>query len=192
MPGKTSREGRPEEPRPGVGGATCKLIARALDLVEKRTSWTRRHLARDKQSHPVSPTSPRAVRFCVGGALWRAAAETFDFGIVIGPPQHDPEPAVPIPLELAYRRVGLALVEPLGARAAITIREEDRDGDVLLPTLVLTTESGVRIEISTTWFMATHVLNDYPGVRHPDVLEALHTAKTAFDASRTIGGGATE
>jgi hypothetical protein len=57
------------------------LLGDAAQLIQDRRKWTRRALARDRHSHPVSPASERAVRWCLGGALLRAASEriSFDF-----------------------------------------------------------------------------------------------------------------
>ena len=55
------------------------LLADAAQLIRDRRNWTRRALARDRYSHPVSPASERAVRWCLGGALLRAASERIGF-----------------------------------------------------------------------------------------------------------------
>jgi hypothetical protein len=186
MSTEESSNPRPGNPRPalaGEGPAIYELIARTLELVATPAHWTRGHFARDRHSHPVSPTSPRAHRFCVGGALWRAAGERFGFTISV---RGDGDSfAPPIALELAYRGVGLALVEHLGTRFHLAVREEDRDDDVLMPTLILRDISGVRIEATTTWIVATNCLNDWRRVRHDDVLAALQTALAAVERGRS-------
>ena len=55
------------------------LLAEAAQLIGDRRNWTTRALARDRHSHPVSPASERAVRWCLGGALLRAASERIGF-----------------------------------------------------------------------------------------------------------------
>jgi hypothetical protein len=53
----------------------------ALALLERghgllvREGWARGAYARDRHRHPVNPTSPRAVRYCMAGALIRAEHE---------------------------------------------------------------------------------------------------------------------
>src|SRR5579875_3984411 len=67
--------GKPETDEAAVLEKARLLLARAYELLDYRSGWTRKHFARDRHSKPVSPSSDRAVRFCVGGALLRAATE---------------------------------------------------------------------------------------------------------------------
>lgn len=50
------------------------LLDHGLDLLVS-SGWARGAYARDRHRHRVSPTSPRAVRYCMTGALIRAELE---------------------------------------------------------------------------------------------------------------------
>ena len=52
-----------------------RIIARARALIASPGSWTQGEFARDANDAPVNWRSPEAVRFCVWGALNRAAYE---------------------------------------------------------------------------------------------------------------------
>jgi hypothetical protein len=49
------------------------ILTRAHALIGEPSSWTRGAMARDLRGRPVEFESSRAVRFCVAGALLRAA-----------------------------------------------------------------------------------------------------------------------
>jgi hypothetical protein len=52
-----------------------RIIERARALIATPDTWTQSEFARDAQGQPVSWRSPKAVRFCLWGALNRAAHE---------------------------------------------------------------------------------------------------------------------
>jgi hypothetical protein len=55
-----------------------QIIERARALIGAPETWTQSEFARDAQGDPVSWRSPKAVRFCIWGALNRAAFEITD------------------------------------------------------------------------------------------------------------------
>src|SRR4051812_42814630 len=117
QPGTAVGSGSADSAGSGASGATYgdaqarELLAGASTLVAARAAWTRRVFARDRHSHPVSPSSERAVRFCVGGALLRATSEQLGVQFKIGE-RVDPLPGETWASALArsYRYLGHALV----------------------------------------------------------------------------------
>ena len=96
--------------------AAFHLVLVARDILESPSAWTRKVLARDRHSHPVSPTSERAVRFCLSGALLRAASEEYGFSLRLAKAD---EPVIfdaPEPLLAAYRAVAISTLKRDRAR----------------------------------------------------------------------------
>lgn len=90
----------------------ARIVERALELCGERSGWTKKYFARDRSSHPVPATSPRAARFCLAGALLRAGSE--ELGIEL-PTSLEPaapwtpeteEPDYPAALALAFHVCG--------------------------------------------------------------------------------------
>ncbi len=50
-----------------------EVLKGARKLLERRGAWGQGENARDKTGRVILPTSPDAVRFCLNGALMRAA-----------------------------------------------------------------------------------------------------------------------
>lgn len=54
------------------------IYDRAADIIEPQGCWTQRVAARGRTNRPTSATSPRAVCWCMLGAIDRAAGGDFD------------------------------------------------------------------------------------------------------------------
>jgi hypothetical protein len=52
-----------------------QIVSRARALIATPAKWSQGEFARDASEAPVSWRSQRAVRFCIWGALYRAAYE---------------------------------------------------------------------------------------------------------------------
>ena len=52
-----------------------QILQRARALIATPQTWTQEEFARDSSGEPVHWKSPRAARFCIWGALNRAASE---------------------------------------------------------------------------------------------------------------------
>lgn len=99
-------------PQPDLLEQAARIVDRAIALCGERSGWTKKYFARDRSSHPVQATSPRATRFCLAGALIRAGGE--ELGIEL-PTSLEPaipwtpemeEPEYPPALRLAFRACG--------------------------------------------------------------------------------------
>lgn len=54
---------------------TLEILRDARALIADPKRWTRRAFARDGRSRQVDPQSPRAVRYCATGALFKASGD---------------------------------------------------------------------------------------------------------------------
>jgi hypothetical protein len=52
---------------------------KAFELIASRENWTQGHNARDEDNEPVSSDSPRAVSFCLLGALGRTYSRNEEY-----------------------------------------------------------------------------------------------------------------
>ena len=154
----------------------ASLLQRASQLIDQRSGWTRDHFARDRHSHPVSPSSKRAVRFCVGGALLRATHEQFGITFVLPRAGEQPERFQFEPLQQAYRLLGLALASLL-LKQGVTVREEQVGGEsqLVLGLPESVEGAGVREE-RMSWETFVHALNDDRRIKHGQILTALLVA----------------
>lgn len=92
------------------------ITCTALGLLSEPRRWTRRAWARDRHRHPVSALSVRAVRWCVGGALIRAAADP-GLGLQVEDWLQDEAEQFPLPLQLAFlelARTGMGFMRASG------------------------------------------------------------------------------
>lgn len=53
----------------------ARILARAAELIAKPEAWAQNALALDKAGRRVMEDDPAACRFCLNGAIGRAAAE---------------------------------------------------------------------------------------------------------------------
>lgn len=100
-----------------------RVLERADELLEERSGWTRHEWARDRHSRPVTITNPRAARYCLGGAVFRAGHE------LLGVELPDWEPAAirpPLPLGIAF--VALVAVDDPCWGTAVSERVHVEDG----------------------------------------------------------------
>lgn len=90
-----------------------RIIDRARALIAAPGSWTQGDFARNANDEPVSWRSPEAVRFCLWGALYRAAYEmTGDKRQSIGLGDH-------AAATLRYGRTSLSGVNDRGTHADV-------------------------------------------------------------------------
>lgn len=173
---------------------TRPLIVRAAELIEDRSHWTRRAFARDRHSHPVSASSGRAVRFCVGGALLRAAAEQLDLSFRLPRPGKEFSPIETLGFEAlneAYALVGRAIEMIFYRSNSVRFREVEEGG--YRQVVIETAPEGqrkrgkaARDSLVTTWSEFVHSFNDAPQIRHGDIRPALALAALwAFDGRTT-------
>jgi len=177
-----------DDPRPTGGEASDVLLRRAHELMLTRATWTRGHLARDRHSYPVSPTSSRAVRFCAGGALIRAAAD--EFNLVVRTSQGDKPVTLgkERALHEAYRRLGIVMVELLAPSERMRVHEERR-GDLLIPIFShrkSAADPWIAEAGETTWESVVHTMNDAKTVTHRTVSFCLNVARAIADVPPTI------
>jgi hypothetical protein len=177
------------------------LLERADDLIGERSHWTRRALARDRHSKSVSVSSERAVRFCVGGALLRAATEQLGLRLAANAREETAAAIVEeieqldlVPLGLANRLLARAfewlLLRPNGVR----IREQRSEDGSSQPVLVVPAEEpetgqGRRRrehEEPTKWSAIVFGLNDHSVVKHAHIRSALALAQLfSYAAAQT-------
>ncbi len=167
----------------GDAAEACELLLRASKLIAEPSAWTRREFARDRHSHPVSPSSERAVRFCVSGALLRATSERFGVQFKLGAGDELwGEPWAPA-LGLAYRYLGNALVR-FHLWANIESLHEELIGGIWRVKLTLqrTTLPTGEKTFEAPWSEFVHIFNDHRAVKHLNILMALVVAQAAtFD-----------
>lgn len=186
--GKGSKPGRDETAAEEETAAESQvtvqareLLARASKLVAERSAWTRREYARDRHSHPVSPSSERAVRFCVGGALLRATSEQFGVQFKLGKEiEPFPDESWADALALAYRYLGHALTRFHLSKNLQSFQEELIDGDWRVRLTLRSVTDQPRKQAKTveaSWPVLVHVINDNPAVKHWNILMALAVAQ---------------
>lgn len=153
------------------------LLQRAALLIDERSGWTRDHFARDGHSRPVSPSSERAVRFCVGGALLRATHEQFGINFVLPRSGEQWERFQFGPLQQAYRLLGCALASLLLKRG-VTVREEwvEDEWQLLIGLPETTAGKAAASEERMPWEAFVHSLNDDRRLTHSHILSALWVA----------------
>lgn len=170
----------------------ASLLQRASQLIDQRSGWTRDHFARDRHSRPASPSSERAVRFCVGGALLRATHEQFGICFVLPGAGEQPERFQFEPLQQAYRLLGLALASLLLKQSA-TVREEQLDGESQLMLGPPESAEGAEVrEERMSWETFAHALNDDRRIKPGQILTALWVAMihASVPTPPSPGGGA--
>ena len=163
------------------------LLQRAAQLIDQRSGWTRDHFARDRHSRPVSPSSERAVRFCVGGALLRATHEQFGINFVLPRSGEQSERFQFGPLQQAYRLLGFALASLL-LKQGVTVREEWVEDEWQL--LIGLPENSGRAEAREermTWETFVHSLNDDRRLKHSQILSALWVAMLHASVPAPLG-----
>ena len=160
--------------------AARPLIVRAAELIEDRSHWTKRVFARDRHSHPVAPSSERAVRFCLGGAILRAAAEEHNLRIRLPRPGESFSPIEALGIDElveAYALVGRAIEMIFYRPSGVRIRE--RDGSVYRQIVIETDPAAEQKQdktarvLTTTWSEFVHSFNDAAQIRHGDLRPAL-------------------
>lgn len=116
------------------------------------------------------------MRFCVGGALHRAAHEQFGFIFRLPRAGEEPERFQFEPLQQAYRLLGLALASLL-LKQGTTVREEQLDGESQL--VVGRPESAKEVEKREermSWELFVHSLNDNRRLKHAQILTSVWVA----------------
>lgn len=142
------------------------IVERALELCGQRSGWTRRVLARDRHSHEVDVTSPRACRFCAAGALIRATTELHRWQPEIAAEElFSPPPGLMIAFRFCGEYFGLILV---GYGFAVEFDQERP---------VIKTE---RRQIPASWLQIVTTANDLPRLGHGAVVMALKAAQQSL------------
>lgn len=141
------------------------IVEGALNLCGKRGGWTRRYFARDRHSHEVVYSSPRAIRFCVAGAICRAGLDTF--GMEVNPLDALEGAPVPRDVRLAFEACGRAFVDPL---IALGIDVE------VIGEGVVVHESDDTPWCRLAWPELVDFANEHPKTRHAMVVQALTSA----------------
>lgn len=152
------------------------LLRRASQLVAKRGGWTKEKLARDRHSHPVSPSSGQAVRFCVGGALLRAVSECFGVRFKVGDRDDINEQPWFAAYALANRYLGQALMTFLLSPEAVRVSEQ-RVGSDWEVELAAGGEQRHEPVAKTSWAAIVQTLNDHRKVKHRDIVGGLALAQ---------------
>ena len=160
------------------------LILVARDIVDTPGAWTRKRLARDKHSHPVSPTSERAVRFCLSGALLRAASEEFGFSIQVVASGEPESFQAPQSLMSAYREVALSFP---GIGGLIEERELE-EGQLSEPILAIPSVKVVQGENELTWRHLVEAVRRAGGHLHERSAAALELSTTRPTPARSARG----
>ena len=177
--------------RVAIQVSATRLLVRAHALISSSSGWTKGELARDRHSHPVSPTNPRAVRFCASGALLRAAGEQLGLTIRLCRPGEAAAFVEPEPLAEAYQVVGAVLVESFLPTWGIEPAGDDEYG----PTLYLPLRGGgLEVEHRLAWRTVLEEVNDANSVRHKAIaallrLAAIESGKRIVDLSRPRKNG---
>jgi hypothetical protein len=140
------------------------LVARASQLIETPSRWTREHWALDARGREVALTSPAAVRFCLVGAVYRAEHELHGTEIVLAADagQLQGPPRVLAILDALCNHCRLDLAKRYG------IRFVDRSGEGEPPTGVT----------SIGWRELPIVYNESRLLSHRDMLRALAAVRT--------------
>lgn len=154
----------------------ARILLEARKLISTPQTWTRRAFARDRHSHPVSPTSDRAVRFCVGGALIRAAGEAFDFDVTLS--TNAPALVPPLSLLRAYQRLGETMAALLLEPDALEITGKDWTTPAVRRQIGEGRRRRAVIE-ETDWPSIVHTLNNHKAVSYGAVRVCLHGALVA-------------
>lgn len=156
-----------------------QLLKRATELIGVRSGWTRDHLARDRNSKPVSPSSERAVRFCVGGALFRAAHEQFDVQFRLARPGEQPDDEAELrlaPMREAFRLLGRAMEALYLGPIGLSVREEG-SGDERRIFLATAEDAAISVpEIRASWPSIVYGINDSRKLKRDHLLGALALA----------------
>ena len=53
------------------------ILLRTLSIIENPDNWTKNYAARDKNDKYISAEDPKAVKYCLLGALWKASSQLF-------------------------------------------------------------------------------------------------------------------
>ena len=180
--------GKPETDEAAALEKTRLLLARAYELLDFRSGWTRKHFARDRHSKPVSPSSERAVRFCVGGALLRAATEQLGLQLAANAKEERVAEVVSdidqrglAALSLAYyflaRAFELLFLRAGGGHIRVQRLEDGRSQPIVVTPAVGTPTAEAagksEVEEATTWAAIVHGYNDHPAIKHGDIRAAL-------------------
>jgi hypothetical protein len=69
-----------------------EVLKAARERISDKKHWTKGQAARDSQSHPVDPSSPKACRWCLNGSIMRECTDRdieqwWDVAREITPPQ---------------------------------------------------------------------------------------------------------
>ena len=153
-----------------------RLVLRVRELLASKSSWTRGTLARDRHSHRVSPTSERAVRFCLSGALIRAAGEEFGFAVKLVKPSAPVTFKPPEPLVAAYRAAALAFFRLFVAGVEISDLPGEH-GKIGLAKTVWREEDGTAHELADVrWLALVEAANDMDEVSFPLIRMTLLVA----------------
>jgi hypothetical protein len=180
--------GNEKSERLATATAAGRLLVQAHELVQASRGWTKRALARDRHSHPVSPTSDRAVRFCASGALLRAAGERFGFSLRPARKNESATFVAPEPLAEAYRVVGAVIVESFFPIFGIEVADDDDQGlTVSVPLLHLGEDDWPE---RMSWRELLETVNDARGVGHQAIvgllrLSIVEAAERIFDVGGT-------
>lgn len=178
------------EPREEMGESgqvwseAAQLVERAAELVKERSGWTRRALARDRHSRPVSPSSGRAVRFCASGALMRAYSEQSGIEIrLVGEAAEEtfrPSRALDLAFTMAAYHVAFFL--PLRSQIILGVRKTDAK-EVLLDLIIPTSasKSGKARTLTLSARKLLEELNDFRALKHEDVLFGLMLSRIALE-----------
>lgn len=160
-----------------------EILVRAVTLIETPRSWTRRALARDRHSHPVSPTSKRAVRYCVGGALLRAAAERFDFEVKIAKAPDWSTVVHADDVIGAYRVLGEVMARLLLGEDVVEQNKDDWTKAIIRLRVGKGKREGEVVD-EADWPAVVHTMNDHKTVSHAAVLLCLRGAIATLLAER--------
>lgn len=160
-------------------------------MIDQRSGWTRDHFARDRHSRPASPSSERAVRFCVGGALLRATHEQFGICFVLPGAGEQPERFQFEP------PAGLPTARPR-ARLPPAQAERDCPGGTARWRVALmlgppeSAEGAEVREERMSWETFAHALNDDRRIKPGQILTALWVAMihASVPTPPSPGGGA--
>ncbi len=159
-----------------------KLLEHARELIATPGQFTCRASARDRHLHPVAFNSPRAVRFCAGGALLRAEADLHGLGYAA---MDEDYTFRPLRLEWAFAYLGENLARAqIHKRGPILIDYEllEAAAPEILRLAALLRELQPSSHVG--WAAAVFALNEERTVSHSQILAAYEEA--IADAQREL------
>ena len=53
-----------------------EVLSRALSIIEDHKNWTQGFMARDGNNNEVTWSDPKATKYCLLGALWKASSQS--------------------------------------------------------------------------------------------------------------------